>query len=72
MVVTWFALLAAAHRLQSLWHGNREVALVEVNLILPRRSRSAFAAEPWPDGRCKTFDERADGYVRGEGRGSSS
>ena len=43
-----------------------------VNLILsPRhpRSTSARARMLAPDGRCKTFDAAADGYVRGEGCG---
>ena len=34
-----------------------------MNVILPRRRMLA------PDGRCKTFDAAADGYVRGEGCG---
>jgi acyl transferase domain-containing protein/acyl-CoA synthetase (AMP-forming)/AMP-acid ligase II len=42
-----------------------------VNLILtPHWSVSfAHAGMLAPDGRCKTFDARADGYVRGEGCG---
>ena len=35
----------------------------EVNLALSRAHAMA------PDGRCKTFDSRADGFVRGEGGG---
>lgn len=42
-----------------------------VNLLLSPISTSA-ASHTWlmsPDGRCKSFDARADGYVRGEGCG---
>jgi acyl transferase domain-containing protein/SAM-dependent methyltransferase len=42
-----------------------------VNLILTPELSICFsnAGMMSPDGRCKTFDDRADGYVRGEGCG---
>jgi 8-amino-7-oxononanoate synthase len=57
---------------QSLWNGESTLALAGgVNvLLLPSAmvgfSKSGFMAA---DGRCKTFDARADGYVRSEGAG---
>jgi acyl transferase domain-containing protein len=63
------ALHLACH---SLWQGESEMALAcGVNLILSPAlsvnfSKAGFMA---PDGRCKAFDARADGYVRGEGAG---
>ncbi|HWO60576.1 MAG TPA: SDR family NAD(P)-dependent oxidoreductase, partial [Umezawaea sp.] len=57
---------------ESLWNGEATVALaggVNLNLV----PGSAIGAERFgglsPDGRCFTFDERANGYVRGEGGG---
>ncbi|MFI0152440.1 type I polyketide synthase, partial [Streptomyces lydicus] len=65
--------LTAVHlACESLRSGASEIALAGgVNLnIVPE---SAFGAEKFgglsPDGRCYTFDERANGYVRGEGGG---
>ncbi len=65
--------LVATHlACQSLRAGECETALVggvnvicapETTLMLSRARMMA------PDGRCKTFDERADGFVRGEGCG---
>jgi len=57
---------------RSLWSGESERALVGgVNVILSPAvtvnfTKAGFMA---PDGRCKAFDARADGYVRGEGCG---
>jgi myxalamid-type polyketide synthase MxaE and MxaD len=57
---------------QSLRSGEANVALAGgVNLILSPLSTVA-ASHAWlmaADGRCKSFDARADGYVRGEGCG---
>jgi acyl transferase domain-containing protein len=57
---------------ESLWNGEATVALaggVNLNLV----ADSAVGARQFgglsPDGRCFTFDERANGYVRGEGGG---
>jgi len=66
------SLLAAHLAVQALRNGECDLALAGgVNLILVPEvtiglcRMKAMAA----DGRCKTFDARADGYVRGEGCG---
>ena len=65
--------LAAVHlACQSLRNGECEMALAGgVNMILSPAHSIAFtkAGVLAPDGRCKTFDARANGYVRGEGGG---
>jgi acyl transferase domain-containing protein len=57
---------------QSLRHQESDLALAGgVNLILTPESTitTCQAKMLSPTGRCKTFDESADGYVRGEGCG---
>jgi len=57
---------------QSLRRGETDVALAGgANLILSPEPTVYFSQldAMAPDGRCKTFDARADGYVRGEGAG---
>ena len=65
--------LVAVHlACQSLRSGESTLALAGgVNLILSPAIADSFrqAGMLAPDGRCKTFDARADGYVRGEGAG---
>jgi len=65
--------LAAVHlACQSLRSGECAMALAGgVNMILSPAHSIAFtkAGVLAPDGRCKTFDARANGYVRGEGGG---
>jgi len=56
----------------SLWNGESTLALAGgVSLILSPAITINFtkAGLMAPDGRCKTFDARANGYVRGEGAG---
>ncbi len=57
---------------ESLLRGESEVCVAGgVNLILTPEAMIVFshARMMAADGRCKTFDARADGYVRGEGCG---
>ncbi|MFF5338610.1 acyltransferase domain-containing protein [Streptomyces sp. NPDC013181] len=57
---------------QSIWSGESELVLAGgVNLSFVSDYYTAMAAMGAlaPDGRCKSFDARADGYVRGEGAG---
>ncbi|WP_079022596.1 type I polyketide synthase [Streptomyces resistomycificus] len=66
------SLLAVHLACQSLATGESKVAVVGgVNLLLDPRTTEAlqgFGALA-PDGRCKVFDESADGFGRGEGCG---
>jgi thioester reductase-like protein len=65
--------LAAVHlACQSLWRKESSVALVGgVNVLLMPETTMTFcnASMLSPDGRCKAFDARANGYVRAEGAG---
>lgn len=67
------SLLAVHQACQSLRWGECDLALAGgVNLILTPDLHLIFsqAGMMAADGRCKTFDAAADGYVRGEGVGS--
>ncbi|NBD11943.1 type I polyketide synthase [Corallococcus silvisoli] len=66
------SLVAVHQACQSLRGGESSTAIVGgLNLLLsPVVSVAHSKGLPLaPDGRCKTFDSRADGYVRGEGCG---
>jgi acyl transferase domain-containing protein/putative hemolysin len=66
------SLVAVHQACQSLAAGECTLALAGgVNLILSPEATIAFSKAHMmaADGRCKTFDDRADGYVRGEGAG---
>ncbi|MGW0854216.1 acyltransferase domain-containing protein [Streptomyces sp. NPDC002690] len=66
------SLLALHLACQSIWSGESSMAIAGgVNLLLSPEtmvSLSKFGGLS-PDGRCKAFDERADGFGRGEGCG---
>ena len=66
------SLVAVHQAVAGLQSGDADLALVGgVNAILTGGATRVFedAGMLAPDGRCKTFDEAADGYVRGEGCG---
>ena len=55
---------------KSLWNGSSEMAIVGgANLIFSPELNIALSNMGFlsPDGRCFSFDERANGYARGEG-----
>ena len=57
---------------RSIWDGESELAFVGgANLTLRPELTIGFSKASMlsPDGRCKSFDARANGYVRGEGVG---
>ncbi len=65
--------LVAVHlACQSIWDGTADQAVAGgVNLIINPESTVMMSKGNFlsPDGRCKSFDERANGYVRSEGVG---
>ncbi|MGR4884286.1 acyltransferase domain-containing protein [Streptomyces sp. LARHCF249] len=67
------SLLAVHLACQSIWSGESETAVAGgVNLLLSPEtmvSLSKFGGLS-PDGRCKAFDARGDGFGRGEGAGA--
>lgn len=66
------SLVAVHHAVQSLRTGECEMALAGgTNLILGPETTIALSRAHMmaPDGRCKAFDAKADGFVRGEGAG---
>ena len=66
------SLVALHQAVASLQRGESDLALAGgVHAILSPASTQIFAKAGMlaPDGRCKTFDAAADGYVRGEGCG---
>ncbi len=66
------SLVAVHQALQALRRGECDLALAGgVNMLWEPELQLTFAEAGMlaPDGRCKSFDDRADGYVRGEGCG---
>jgi acyl transferase domain-containing protein/acyl carrier protein len=66
------SLLALHLACQSIWSGESTLALAGgVNLLLHPHTTAALTMFGGlsPDGRCKAFDARADGFGRGEGCG---
>ena len=66
------ALVAVDRACQSLWNGETTLVLVGgTNLTFSPAISARFANAGLlsRDGRCKSFDAKADGYVRGEGVG---
>ncbi len=66
------SLVAVHQACQALRHGECDLALAGgVNLLISPATMINFSRAHMlaPDGRCKTFDAAADGYVRGEGCG---
>ena len=67
------ALTACHVASQSLWRGDCSMAVVAgVNALLNPNNFIAFSRMSMlsPDGRCKAFDSRANGFVRAEGVGA--
>ncbi|MDB4896587.1 MAG: eryA, partial [Firmicutes bacterium] len=66
------SLVSVYYACQSIWNAEASVAVAGgANLILSHAVTGNFTKTGFmaPDGRCKTFDARANGYVRGEGVG---
>jgi acyl transferase domain-containing protein/NADPH:quinone reductase-like Zn-dependent oxidoreductase/ubiquinone/menaquinone biosynthesis C-methylase UbiE/acyl carrier protein len=66
------ALVAVHFACQSLWRGESSMALAGgVNVLIKPEPFLGFSRLSMlsADGRCKAFDKRADGFVRGEGAG---
>ncbi|MFN3191970.1 MAG: SDR family NAD(P)-dependent oxidoreductase [Aureliella sp.] len=66
------SLVALHMACESIWRGDAEMAMAGgVNALLMPDFYVAFSqlGVLSPDGRCKTFDSRANGYVRSEGAG---
>lgn len=64
------ALVAMSQACQSIWSGDCEAVLAGgVNAILTPHATIGFSKASMlsPSGQCFAFDERANGYVRGEG-----
>lgn len=66
------SMVALDQACRSIWTGDSNIALVGGVNVMHRPEvfiamcKGGFLS---PDGRCKSFDERADGYGRGEGAG---
>ena len=66
------SLVAVHQACQALRYGECDLALVGgANVLLSAKTAMTFSHAHMlaPDGKCKTFDAAADGYVRGEGVG---
>ena len=66
------SLVAVSLACQSLWNGESSLAVAGgVNVLLSPKATLSMAKAGLiaSDGRCKTFDARGNGYVRGEGAG---